>query len=203
MSVKVLVFDTETTWFPRRFSSSLSEQPYIIQFWSLYMELGKDVEKELDIIDILIKPAKEWLISKWALEIHWISDCDLKDERPFSEHYERILSAIKWADYIVCHNFDFDYWKMLRIEMERMWDFDTREKNRSKKICTMVTQSVLDFCAIPWTHWTNYKWPKLQELHKKIFWTEFENAHDAFADVTATYRCFKELVRKRILSLSK
>ena len=57
------------------------------------------------------------------------------------------------------------------------------------RICTM--QSSTDYCALPGKF--GYKWPKLQELHQRLFGNRFEEAHDAAADISATYRCFCRL----------
>jgi DNA polymerase III subunit epsilon len=61
-------------------------------------------------------------------------------------------------------------------------------KNR---ICTM--KSTTNFCAINGPY--GYKWPKLSELHFKLFNTGFEEAHNAAVDINATARCFWELKR--------
>ncbi|MBC7525895.1 MAG: 3'-5' exonuclease, partial [Flavobacterium sp.] len=50
-----------------------------------------------------------------------------------------------------------------------------------------------NFCAIPGPY--GYKWPKLSELHYKLFQTGFEEAHNAAADIQATAKCFWELKR--------
>ena len=46
-----------------------------------------------------------------------------------------------------------------------------------------------------------YKRPKLQELHVKCFGEEFDGAHDALADVSATKDCFFHLVKKHLIKL--
>ena len=38
-----------------------------------------------------------------------------------------------------------------------------------------------------------FKFPKLSELHIKLFLEDFINAHNAVADIHATKRCFFEL----------
>lgn len=48
-----------------------------------------------------------------------------------------------------------------------------------------------DFCAIK--NYCGNKWPKLSELHTKLFGTDFEEAPDASVDIKATARCFSEL----------
>jgi len=37
------------------------------------------------------------------------------------------------------------------------------------------------------------KWPKLIELYNKLFDKDFENAHDAMADILATRECYFKL----------
>ena len=54
-------------------------------------------------------------------------------------------------------------------------------------------QSTTNFCAIDGPY--GYKWPKLSELHYKLFRTGFEEAHNASVDITATAKCFWELKR--------
>jgi hypothetical protein len=56
-----------------------------------------------------------------------------------------------------------------------------------------------DFCALPGSY--GYKWPKLSELHMKLFDEDFEEAHDASVDITACAKCFWELKRKGIINL--
>jgi DNA polymerase III subunit epsilon len=50
-----------------------------------------------------------------------------------------------------------------------------------------------DFCTIRGPY--GFKWPKLSELHYKLFKTNFEEAHNAAADIQATAKCFWELKR--------
>ena len=49
-------------------------------------------------------------------------------------------------------------------------------------------QSITNFCAIPGSY--GYKWPKLSELHYKLFGSYFEEAHNAAVDITTTAKCF-------------
>ena len=52
-----------------------------------------------------------------------------------------------------------------------------------KQVCTM--KGATEFCSIPSPRGWN-KFPKLNELHSKLFGEEFDNAHNAFADIEAT-----------------
>ena len=45
------------------------------------------------------------------------------------------------------------------------------------------------------------KWPTLQELFFKLYGKNFEGAHNAMADINATYRCFFTLVKRGIIKL--
>ena len=53
-----------------------------------------------------------------------------------------------------------------------------------------------ELCRIPGQF--GYKWPSLSELHRFLFGTGYEEAHDAGADVAACADCFLELRRRRI-----
>lgn len=53
------------------------------------------------------------------------------------------------------------------------------------------------FCAIPAAY--GYKWPKLSELHFKLFKTGFEEAHNAAVDIKATAMCFWEMKKLGII----
>lgn len=58
--------------------------------------------------------------------------------------------------------------------------------------CTMKTTA--NFCRIP-RYNGGYKWPTLEELHRKLFGRPHTAAHDARADVVACAKCFFELRR--------
>jgi DNA polymerase III subunit alpha len=67
---------------------------------------------------------------------------------------------------------------------------------------TLDTQlEATDYCALPGGRGGKYKWPKLEELHHKLFGTKFDEAHNAVADVEATTRCFFELLRLKVINV--
>jgi DNA polymerase-3 subunit alpha len=60
---------------------------------------------------------------------------------------------------------------------------------KEKSLCTML--SSIELCKIPSTSYkSKYKWPKLTELHTTLYGESFDNAHNAFADIMATKKCF-------------
>ena len=54
-----------------------------------------------------------------------------------------------------------------------------------------------DYCKLPGNY--GYKWPKLSELHFKLFDDEFREAHNATVDIAACAKCFWELKRRGII----
>ena len=77
--------------------------------------------------------------------------------------------------------------------MIRCFQKDYIEKQET--IDTMLAS--VDFCKIPGKF--GFKWPKLMELHQKLFGCDFDNAHDSSADIAATEKCFWELKKRGIL----
>lgn len=105
------------------------------------------------------------------------------------------MNDCKRADLIVAHNMDFDKnvvcSELFRLGMEE----DLNEFTNLPKLCTMKTTT--SFCRIP-NKWGSYKWPKLVELHVKLFDVPFENSHHAMADVAATVKSFYELKKRGV-----
>ncbi|MBC8343106.1 MAG: 3'-5' exonuclease, partial [Bacteroidetes bacterium] len=101
---------------------------------------------------------------------------------------QNFQSLVKRAEVLVAHNMSFDE-KIVGAEFLRAGLQNPIPKKT--KICTM--QSTTDFCAINGPY--GYKWPKLSELHYKLFQSGFDEAHNAAVDITATAKCFWELKR--------
>ena len=73
---------------------------------------------------------------------------------------------------------------------KKLWDQDERW------CCTMIRST--DYCQLP-GRYGKYKWPKLEELHFKLFGESFEGAHDALADIRATMRCYYEMEKRGLV----
>jgi len=193
--MKIFVFDTETTWFINKKESSLEVQPHIVQFaWILWeIKDGKFVEEKK--VNILINPKSP--IPYAASQVHHIYDIDVKNA-PFIENLiEEIISYINDPDIIIWHNIEYDI-DMIKLELKRL---NLEYKFNPKQIiCTMKT--TVDYCALEW-NWNRFKYPKLWELHKKVFWEYFIWAHDALVDVEATLRCFIELQKNKIIKIEE
>ena len=181
-----LFFDTETTGLPKNWKApvtDLDNWPRLVQLaYLLYDESGRKISGG----DFVIKP-NGFIIPTTASEIHGISN-----ERAISEGQQLLLvlqqfnTLIAQANYLVAHNLSFDE-KIIGAEFLR--NGMTNSILSKNKICTMEKST--NFCAIDGPY--GYKWPKLSELHYKLFSTGFEEAHNAAVDIEATAKCFWEL----------
>jgi DNA polymerase-3 subunit epsilon len=191
-----LVFDTETNGKIKNYSlkpskDTLDNFPRVAQLaFGLYKENG-----DLRIAyNFIIKP-DGWEIPKEKFFI----DHNLTTERceligiPIKDALNQFLVEIQNSQYLIAHNISFDH-PVLSSEMIRLGLSSSR---KLEKICTM--KSTMDFCQLPPYRYGEYKYPKLEELHRKLFDCEFEDAHDAFGDVKATAKCFFELKKRGII----
>lgn len=193
--MKVFVFDTETTWFINKKETDLDKQPKIVQFaWILWnLENATFVEEKR--VNIMINPGMP--IPFWASQVHHIYDIDVKDAPKIEEVMDEILECINQPDVIVWHNIEYDE-DMVKLELKRLKQ--EYKYNPKQVICTMKT--TVDFCAIQWNG-ARFKYPKLWELHKKLFDQYFTGAHDAMVDVEATTRSFVKLVDEWVIHLKE
>jgi DNA polymerase III epsilon subunit-like protein len=215
-----LFFDTETTGLPKSWKApvtDLGNWPHIVQIaWALFDDQGT----QLALRDHLIKP-EGFVIPENATAIHGIStEKALKEGRPVAEVLAEFSAAIRGAVCLVAHNLDFDE-KMARVELLRQgmpdvlaatpipMDRNKAESEASqttilekkekvwevRKICTM--KSSTEYCKIPGPYGS--KWPKLSELHIKLFDVDFEDQHNAASDVLCCAKCFFELKRRAVI----
>ena len=190
--MKILVFDTETTWFINKKNPQLDKQPYIIQFaWILWEIDNWKYFKEIERKDMFFKPPIS--IPFDASQVHHIYDVDVKDKSPISEKIDELMSFINLADIIIWHNIEYDE-MMLDVELSRLQK--KHLYHPPQVICTM--KETVDYCALI-GNGQRYKYPKLGELYKKLFWEYFIWAHDAMTDVEATLKCFIELYSQGII----
>ena len=187
-----LFFDTETTGVPRNYkapSSDIQNWPRLVQLaWILTDDKGNRIHSG----DVIVKPDR-FTIPTDAAKVHGITtEIAMKEGIPLGKAINQFIDDLNTARYIVGHNIDFDK-KIVGAEMIRLGMEDIMDSKRS--YCTM--QSSIDFCKIPSKY--GYKYPKLQELYKKLFGTEFDNAHDAMNDIEATEKCFWELRKRKLI----
>lgn len=183
----ILFFDTETNGLPGSWKAPLEELenwPRLVQLaWLVCDESGHEVQRGSEIIY-----PKEFGISDEAAAIHGITnDRALAEGRYIEDVIEEFLAAMRGVEILVAHNMAFDE-KIIGAELLRM-KLDPKVLEL-KKICTMKASA--HFCNLP-GRFGGVKWPKLSELHQSLFGEDFENAHDALADIEACARCFWKL----------
>jgi len=183
-----LFFDTETTGLPRNWKApvtDLNNWPRLVQLAYLYYDKNGN---KISAGDFIIKP-EGFTIPSDASRIHGITTQKAIDEgKPILSVLQTFKALIDQADILVAHNISFDE-KIVGAEFLRAGM--TNSIPQKRKICTMETTT--NFCAIDGPY--GYKWPKLSELHYKLFKTGFEESHNAAADIKATVKCFWELKR--------
>ena len=193
--MKLFVFDTETTGFVER-DGPLEVQPYIVQFSGILLELEPDKTlREINRIDAFVKPPIS--IPFGASQVHGIYDKDVSDKAPLSEQIDTFLSYLNRADIVVGHNIEYDE-SVINYELQRLWR--KGDYHPQKTLCTM--KSTVDFCALP-GRGIGFKFPKLNELYKKLFGEYFEGAHSAIYDVEATVRALQKLLQLDVIRVEQ
>jgi DNA polymerase III epsilon subunit-like protein len=189
-----LFFDTETTGLPGNWKAPLTDLdnwPRMVQLAFWFYDSGGN---RLSGGDFIIKP-EGFVIPDEAARIHGITTARAQREgKELSDVLLAFQAAIEQSEYLVAHNMSFDE-KIVGAEFLRNKMSDSLPAK--KRICTM--KSAADYCAIPGPY--GNKWPKLTELHNKLFQTDFDGAHNAAADVSATIKCFWELKRLGVIAV--
>ena len=102
--------------------------------------------------------------------------------------FEQFERSLKDCSLLIAHNIVFDK-AILSSEMYRYQKQDLLNKFRSiETFCTCYNGK--DITKIKIKGWRDYKIPKLSELYEHLFKKEFENAHNAEFDVSATAQCY-------------
>jgi len=187
-----LFFDTETTGLPRNWNApvtDLDNWPRLVQL--AWLSFDKDGNKTTEG-NYIIKP-EGFIIPADSAKVHGITmERAEREGVALRGVLEKFRDEIERVTHIVAHNISFDE-KIIGAEFLRSEISHAFEAKN--KICTMT--SSVDFCAIPGGR--GFKWPKLQELHKKLFGAEFADAHDASVDIAMTAKCFWELKKRGVI----
>jgi DNA polymerase III epsilon subunit-like protein len=209
--MRVLIFDTETNGLPAAYNvpyTVVENWPRIIQIaWQVW-----DVEAGVCLLraTVLVKPDPTMIWNAEAAQINGHTFPVVKKEGlPIHRVLGWFLSDAKEVDLIVAHNLKFDKAVLgaecLRLVNKGHAQFDLSEWWPRHELCSML--ETVNFCKIPskseWKKKDDYKWPKLAELFQHLFPGEAlpDNLHDAGEDVACLVRCFRELVKRRVLPL--
>ena len=169
--------------------------PRMVQLaWQLHDEKGQLTEAK----NYIVKP-EGYTIPYSAEKIHGIST-----EKAMSEGYdlawvlEQFNHTLQKTRFLVGHNIEFDI-NIVGCEFKRK-DIQT---NFFELKSIDTKEESTEFCALPGGKGGKFKWPNLSELHNKLFGQDFDEAHNASADVVATTRCFLELIRLGVIQPQK
>ncbi|MBT6699131.1 MAG: DNA polymerase III subunit alpha, partial [Flavobacteriales bacterium] len=193
-----LIFDTETTGLPQNWKAPLTDfdnWPRMVQIaWQMHDEKGSLI----DVKNFIIKP-EGYDIPYNAEQIHGIStERAQKQGIDLKIVLEEFATDVKNSKFVVGHNVEFDNnivgCEFLRLEMNNfLSDFPLLD--------TMKEST--EYCQISGGRGGGFKWPSLTQLHEKLFGEDFDEAHNASADVEATARCFLELLRLDVISAKR
>jgi DNA polymerase III epsilon subunit-like protein len=194
----VLVFDTETTGFPRLLQrETLDKQPYLLQL--SYVLWDPSTRQVMKTVDHLVQLPEGVQIPAEATAVNRITHQDCQDRgRPLSEVMAEFQEDMKHVSTLVAHNIDFDV-KIMQIAWMRVNTEASHEEaspsmlfaSIKQQYCTMKEST--DLCRLERTRKNGniyWKSPKLSELHEHLFGTVPEGLHDALVDVQACLRCF-------------
>ena len=206
--MRVLVFDTETTGLPKtKFIEldSLGLWPHVVQF--SYIIYDTEQNHIVEIKDYIVKIPKGVLISEESTNIHGITN-EICEQRGFQ--IEDILNEFFYylqnVDTLVGHNISFDI-NMLRVELLRIIHVNPSNYcksvlsthknnmlylNNLKNIRCTLKESI-ELCNLKATSKMGrpyIKYPKLSELHEKLFNVSPNNLHNSLHDILLTLRCY-------------
>ncbi len=209
--MRFLVFDTETTGLPKTKyigPSILHLWPYILQFsYIIYDSHLNDIVTSRDHI---VKLAENICIPDDSTKIHGITKkISLEKGENIYNIIDDFINHLQSADMIVGHNIEFDI-NMVKVELLRLINGNEHvlSKEQLKKCkydlyCIANYKSIsctqkesTDFCNIQVVNKNGkpyLKYPKLIELHEKLFQTKPSNLHNSFNDILVTLRCFMQL----------
>ena len=218
--MKIAVFDTETTGLPKTKilnDESLALWPHIVQF--SYIIYDTELKKIIKTVDFVIKIPESINISDEVSDIHGITNfisqnSQYKIEDALSFFSNDYLNY--GIDLIVGHNLGFDI-NMLKVELMREIGQITNTPNKRKfsqlleslndinpespespsLYCTM--QKSIELCNLKMTNKYGKNWlkfPKLNELHMKLFNSSPRNLHNSLNDVLICLRCYYMLEHK-------
>lgn len=207
--MKILVFDTETTGLPKtKFisPSTLDQWPYIVQFsFIIYDSSLNDIVESKDYI---IKLPENVLIPEESTKIHNITnELSQKSGLQINKILNVFFDHLRRVDILVGHNIEFDL-NMIKVEISRIinenqvtseqlksYKYNLHFLNNYKNISCTLKDSI-KFCNIQVINKSGkpyLKYPKLIELHNKLFNETPKNLHNSFNDILVTLRCFMKL----------
>ena len=211
--MRVLVFDTEATGLPKTKiinPDALHLWPHIVQF--SYLIYDTELNDVLVVGDNIVKVGAGINIPAESTAIHGITNQMSQTEGvSLSQALQGFFRDLQTADRLVGHNISFDV-NLVIVELLRMIynpasnsgaDVSANKNNLHQianfknTYCTL--QESIDLCAIKAVTKLGKeynKFPKLIELHQKLFQTMPNNLHNSLTDILVTLRCYMMMTGK-------
>lgn len=220
--MRVLIFDTETTGLPK--TKLLTKEvlhllPFIVQ---LSYVIFNTVTNRIEVIqDHIINIPLDIQISPESTNIHGITkEITLSKGKALKDILFQFIEDYESCDLLVGHNLSFDvnmlkmetmrliqtslYFEKLYLEeflekliMESNNNNNNSNNSNTKHYCTMKkTITYCDIKVIDKKGKEYIKFPKLSELHKKMFGYIPKNLHNSLHDVLVCLRCFYQIEYK-------
>ena len=207
--MRCLIFDTETTGLPQTKiinPSTLHQWPHIVQF--SYIIYDASLNDIVESKDYVIKLPEDIEISEESSKIHGITnEISSKNGVCLNEVLNEFFYYLRSVDKLIGHNIEFDI-NMIKVELLRIinkklftpeqikiYKYDLHFlSNYTNIVCTL--KDSIQFCKIKLIdkYGKPYlKYPKLIELHEKLFDKSPSNLHNSFNDILVTLRCFMKL----------
>ncbi|MBP5423845.1 MAG: 3'-5' exonuclease [Paludibacteraceae bacterium] len=190
----LIVFDTETTGMPKSMDDPVFESsswPHIVQISWVAVKDNAIKKKE----DHIIKP-DGFSIPSESVAIHRITNAYAAK---YGESLEVVLSEfcsdVQASKVVVGHNLDYDQ----KVVLAELYRLQKRGNPFSCKVMVCTMKQSVNYCAFPGKNRWSFRYPKLEELYKKLFNKQMEGAHNSMHDVEATYECYKELIKQGVI----
>lgn len=197
-----LFFDTETTGFPKyNLPYNHPEQAKIVELAAL---LTDDTGKELSSMSVIIN--HDIVINDEVAKLHGITT-ELAEKVGVKPRiaFDMFFDLLEKAESFVAHNVQFDEFLVkcgaTVLEADLTYAAHITKFDMRKRFCTMKMSQPI--CQLPPTEKmamagiNGWKVPKLQEAYKHFHGVEFDNAHNALADVTACKDVFFKLLENK------
>ena len=211
--MRILIFDTETTGLPKTKiinPEKLNDWPYIVQFsYIMYDSFKNEIIKTRDHI---IKMTDGYCIPEESIKFHQITnEISKKKGIQIEVALNEFFLDLSTVEKLVAHNISFDI-NMVKVELLRSIYLNINNINaimlkeckfnfhtittltNAFTYCTL--QNTINLCAIKMLDKTGkeyFKYPKLEELHEKLFNKKPSNLHNSLNDVLITLRCFCQI----------
>jgi len=192
--------ETETLW------------PHIVQF--SYIIYDTTINEILKVSDNIIKLPTDVVIPQECINIHGITnEMSAKRGIEIDIVLSKFMRDVQLVDKVIAHNMNFDF-NMIKAEVHRVMNHTYTHFTRravemierykgylyilanlkEKLYCTM--RNSISLCNIQMTTKTGRtftKFPKLVELHQKLFEIAPKKLHNSLNDVVVCLRCYYQL----------